>query len=90
MDYYRNIHFILLKGKMEANWIISNNSVKSSTVCRGRKLLVESFLYFYGNYTRQQERMTPNFQQFYALVKEKYGDNIPQELRMNFVQLANL
>ena len=28
--------------------------------------------------------MTPNFQQFYALVKEKYGDNIPQELRDEF------
>ena len=28
--------------------------------------------------------MTPNFQRFYALVKEKYGDNIPQELRNEF------
>ena len=44
----------------------------------------KAFLYFYGNYTRQQERMTPNFQLFYALVKEKYGDNIPQELRDEF------
>ena len=45
---------------------------------------LKAFLYFYGNYTRQQERMTPNFQRFYALVKEKYGDNIPQELRNEF------
>lgn len=45
---------------------------------------MESFFVFYGNYTRQQERMTPNFQRFYALVKEKYGDNIPQELRNEF------
>lgn len=36
------------------------------------------------NYTRQQEGMTPNFQQFYALVKAKYGDNVPQELRDEF------
>lgn len=36
-DYYRNIHLYFLKGKAEANWIISNNSVKSSTVCRGRE-----------------------------------------------------
>ena len=28
--------------------------------------------------------MTPNFQRFYALVKEEYGDNIPQELRNEF------
>ena len=28
--------------------------------------------------------MTPNFQQFYALVKAKYGDNVPQELRDEF------
>lgn len=28
--------------------------------------------------------MTPNFQRFYALVQQKYGDDIPQSLRDEF------
>lgn len=28
--------------------------------------------------------MTPNFQRFYALVRQKYGDEIPQTLRDEF------
>ena len=46
------------------------------------------FLYSYGNYTRKQERMTPNFQRFYALVQQKYDDNIPQELRDEFRSMS--
>lgn len=83
-DYYRNIHLYFLKGKMEVSWIISNNSVRSSIVYLGKEISGGKLFVFYGNYTRQQERMTPNFQRFYALVKEKYGDNIPQELRNEF------
>ena len=48
----------------------------------------KAFLYFYGNYTRKQEQMTPNFQRFYAFVQERYGDNIPQELRDEFRALS--
>lgn len=32
------------------------------------------FLYFYGNYTRSQEKMTPNFQLFKLKLGDKYGD----------------
>lgn len=32
--------------------------------------------------------MTPNFQRFYAFVQERYGDNIPQELRDEFRALS--
>ena len=84
-DYYRNIHLYFLKGKSgsELDNFKQQREIFYSLPWKGN-FWWKAFLYFYGNYTRQQERMTPNFQQFYALVKEKYGDNIPQELRDEF------
>ena len=84
-DYYRNIHLYFLKGKSgsELDNFKQQREIFYSLPWKGN-FWWKAFLYFYGNYTRQQERMTPNFQLFYALVKEKYGDNIPQELRDEF------
>ena len=43
------------------------------------------FLYFYGNYTRSQEQMTPAFQRFRQwLAKEFAGQPLPQALRSDF------
>lgn len=42
------------------------------------------YLYFYGNYTRGQERQTPKFQKFYALVQQRYPDGLPQTLKEQF------
>ena len=43
------------------------------------------FLYFYGNYTHSQEKMTPQFQKLRARLLEKYGDNpVPTELASEF------
>lgn len=84
-DYYRNIHLYFLKGKSGSEL---DNSRQQREIFRSLpwkgNFWWKVFLYFYGNYTSQQEKMTPNFQRFYALVKEKYGDNIPQELRDKF------
>ena len=44
----------------------------------------KTYLYFYGNYTRAQERQTPMFQRFYAAVRKRFGDNLPQALRDDF------
>ena len=43
------------------------------------------FLYFYGNYTRSQEQMTPSFQRFRAWLKQTYaGGVLPDSLRSEF------
>ena len=39
---------------------------------------------FYGNLYSSAGGNDSQFQQFYALVKAKYGDNVPQELRDEF------
>ena len=84
-DYYRNIHLYFLKGKSgsELDNFRQQREIFHSLPWKGN-FWWKIFLYIYGNYTRQQEGMTPNFQQFYALVKAKYGDNVPQELRDEF------
>lgn len=84
-DYYRNIHLFFLKGKAGSEL---DNSRQQRELFRSLpwkgNFWWKVFLFSYGNYTRKQERMTPNFQRFYALVQQKYGDNIPQELRDEF------
>ena len=84
-DYYRNIHLFFLKGKAgsELDNFKQQREIFHSLPWKGN-FWWKAFLYFYGNYTRQQEQMTPNFQRFYAMVQQQYGDNIPQELRDEF------
>lgn len=88
-DYYRNIHLFFLKGKAgsELDNFKQQREIFYSLPWKGN-FWWKAFLYFYGNYTRQQEGMTPNFQRFYALVQQKYGDNIPQSLRDEFRVLS--
>lgn len=84
-DYYRNIHLYFLKGRAGSEL---DSSAQQRELLRGLpwrgNFWWKAFLYFYGNYTRQQERMTPRFQEFYALVRRKYGDELPQPLRDEF------
>ena len=84
-DYYRNIHLFFLKGESgsELDNFAQQRKIFNELPWKGN-FWWKTFLYFYGNYTRSQEKMTPNFQKFLALVKSKYGNNIPQDLRDNF------
>lgn len=85
-DYYRNIHLFFIKGKSGSeldNYAAVHNEWKQLS---WRKDCVwKVFLYFYGNYTRSQEKMTPRFQTFKALLDKKYATTgIPAELRATF------
>lgn len=84
-DYYRNIHLYFLKGE------------KGSELDNSRKLTKEFrsltwrhdgtwklFLFFYRNYTRSQEQMTPTFQRFKTKTDQLYGRALPQQLRDDF------
>ena len=88
-DYYRNIHLFFLKGKQgsELDNFKQQRELFHSLPWKGN-FWWKIFLYFYGNYTRNQEKMTPNFQRFYTLVQNKYGDDIPQSLRNEFRELS--
>ena len=84
-DYYRNIHLFFLKGKngSELDNFKQQREILHSLPWKGN-FWWKTFLYFYGNYTRKQESLTPNFQRFYKAVLKQYGDNIPQGLRDEF------
>ena len=45
---------------------------------------VFTFRWFYCDYTRSQERLTPAFQRFFALLQQRYGAVAPQEIRDEF------
>jgi hypothetical protein len=44
----------------------------------------KTFLWFYGNYTAGQEKSSPCFQQFFAVLRQKYGETIPENIRQEF------
>lgn len=85
-DYYRNIHLYFLKGESGSEL---DNSTKLTEEYRGLKWnktdgAWKLFLYFYRNYTRSQEQMTPAFQRFKADIDQRYGRQLPQSLRDDF------
>ena len=84
-DYYRQFHLYVLKGKdgseldstgplrdayRELSW--SGNFFKKLTAL------------VYLNYTAQQEALTPQMQRLRRVLRERYGDDIPQDFRDAF------
>ena len=84
-DYYRNIHLYFIKGKSGSELDSSQKLRADFRALTWRKNPVsKTFLYFYGNYTRSQEMQTPAFQRFYAALRGRFGEQIPQTLRDDF------
>ena len=85
-DYYRNIHLYFLKGEAgsELDTYAQQRALMRSLPWNRKEWFHKIYLYFYGNYTRGQERQTPKFQKFYALVRQRYADGIPQPLKERF------
>lgn len=85
-DYYRNIHLYFIKGKSGSeldNFEKLRAELKTLSWKRDGMWMV--FLYFYGNYTRSQEQMTPRFQQLRQQIKQRYGDEpVSKELAVQF------
>ncbi|MDO4949829.1 MAG: CDP-alcohol phosphatidyltransferase family protein [Bacteroidales bacterium] len=84
-DYYRNIHLYFLKGKAGSE-LDSSDQQKTffDTLSWKNDFFWKLFIAGYTRYTHNQERMTPWFQKFYRLVRQRYGDEIPQSLREEF------
>lgn len=84
-DYYRNIHLFFIKGKAgsELDNYAQMRQEYLSTPWSGH-LAWKVFLYFYCNYCRAQEQMTPQFQRFYTQMRKTYGDSIPERLKQDF------
>lgn len=85
-DYYRNIHLFFLKGE---NGSELDNSKKLRDELKNVSLKKDGiwmvFLYFYGNYTQSQEKMTPEFQKLRLTLSEKFPNKVlPRELCNEF------
>ena len=85
-DYYRNIHLFFIKGKSGSeldNFVKLREELKTLSWKKDGMWMV--FLYFYGNYTRSQEQMTPAFQSLRKRMLQVYGDNpVPASLAETF------
>ena len=74
-DYYRNIHLYFIKGRSGSeldNFAKLRTELKTLSWKRDGMWMV--FLYFYGNYTRAQEKMSPRFQQLRQQLQLRFGN----------------
>lgn len=86
-DYYRNIHLFFLKGKSgsELDNYVQQKEIYESLSWK-KDFIRKLFLWFYKDYTRSQESLTPAFQRFFALLQQRYGAVAPQKIRDEFRQ----
>ncbi len=86
-DYYIQVHLFFLKGEKGSEL---DNSVKQQEVYdnlpKDAPIYQKFFEKSYVDYTKKQEKATPQFQRLMTLMKEKYGnvENMPTELREEF------
>ena len=86
-DYYIQVHLFFLKGEKGSELDNSKrqqevlNQMTSETPFYERQ-----FQKSYVDYTKKQEKTTPQFQRLMTRIKEKYGstDNMPAEVREEF------
>ena len=85
-DYYRNIHLWFLLGKGGSELDSTEQESKRFHELRWRRgeWFEKMYLFFYYSYTRRQERQAPKFQHFYKLLRQRYGDDVPTDLRQRF------
>ena len=86
-DYYIQVHLFFLKGEKGSEL---DNSVRQQEIydqmTPATPWYERMFQHSYIGYTQKQEKVTPEFQNLMARLREKYGstDNIPQEVRDEF------
>ena len=86
-DYYRNIHLFFIKGEGGSEFDhFDDVKRKFDNTSWNDDKINKVFLWFYKNYTYNQEKETPVFQQYWKKLKETYGNDIPQQVRDEFRQ----
>lgn len=85
-DYYRQFHLYFLKGE-EGSELDSTSALmeRYRTLTWGRDFWAKTVLYFYINYTRSQEQVTPAMQRLRQELRRRFPDGlIPQSFRDAF------
>lgn len=88
-DYYRQFHLYFLKGK-EGSELDSTAALDGELkkLSWGKEPLKKLTMSVYRNYTANQEVMTPRMQELRRNIKERFGDDIPQDFRDRFRALS--
>ena len=86
-DYHRNVYLWFQSGKGEITDSKTVNDSVNETSFRTRFLWKWAMI-FYRSYTRRQEKQTPHFQTLFNMVKQRYGNDLPQTLRDDFCTAA--
>ncbi len=86
-DYYRNQHLYFQLGAQRSELDRSRQLKQryASLRWRSKDWFEKLYLFFYIRYTIRQENMTPRCQQMLDLLQERYGQDIPEEIRQMFV-----
>lgn len=84
-DYYRQFHLYFLKGKDGSELeSLRNLDEKYKELTWSKNFWSKITMFFYRNYTANQEKMTPDMQELRYVLKAKFKDNIPQSFRDAF------
>jgi hypothetical protein len=84
-DYYRNIHLFFLKGKSGSELSDCATLRESAGKKSWRHDFVNKLFDFnYIRYTKDQESMSPRFQQMIRLVRQQFPEEPPEWLRVAF------
>ena len=89
-DYYRQFHLFFLKGE-EGSELDSTAQLDEqiATLSWKENFMKRITMFFYRNYTANQERLTPAMQRLRAQLKEQYGTATPpQSFRDEFRRLS--
>ena len=86
-DYYRNQHLYFQLGAQRSELDRSRQLKQryASLRWRSKDWFEKLYLFFYIRYTIRQENMTPRCQQMLDLLQERYGQDIPEDIRQMFV-----
>lgn len=85
-DYYRQFHLYFLKGEGGSELESTDKLDEQIKQSSGFKRIT---MFFYRNYTANQERLTPAMQRLRRELKNRFGDSVaPQQFRDDFRKMS--
>ncbi len=82
IDYYKTLHLFFIS-KEKGKEFESSEKIKTR-MAQMPKGINKFFSWFYLSYTKNQERHTPELQKMLKRLKDKYSDDLPDEVRIAF------
>lgn len=85
-DYYRNIHLFFVKGRRGSELDDARTVAREYRALTFRRDgIYKFFMFFYKNYTRQQEALAPSWRRLRDALRERYGEQpVPADLAERF------